>query len=124
MSIEGKWGYSRDEETYTGAFDTRQEAIDEGLEYSENGVYVGQYQAPSSPEEYIDAEDLFEKVCCQDEYCGDWAEGTLDCTREQQDELTEAIRRVFGEWIDRHGLRPTFGLVYDSQFVTPKEASE
>ncbi len=109
MSIEGKWGYSRDGEMYSGAFGSKEEAV--CAAQKNESSYVGQYHAPSAPEDYIDADDLIEKVLCQDEYCGDWADGCLDANPEQKQELTAAVRKVFADWMDRHGLRPAFGMI-------------
>jgi hypothetical protein len=118
MKVTGKWGYSTNEEWYTGFFDSREEAIAEARSAGEDGrLWVGQFRDPMAPEDCIDAEDLIERVLCQDDYCGDWAEGALDCTPEQERELTAAIRRVFGEWMDRHGLRPQFGVVGNAEEV-------
>lgn len=115
MSMAGKWGYSHDEEQYYGDFETREEAIEEAR--SVEAGYVGQYSDPTPPEEFIDAEDLLEKVLCQDEYSGGFAEDTLDCTREQRDELTVEIRRAFAAWMDRHDLRPNFGWIEHAESI-------
>jgi hypothetical protein len=117
MSLEGKWGYSTDEESYTGAYDSREEAIEEAKDTDETHFWVGRYSAPPSPESCIDAEDLIDKVLCQDEYCGDWAEGCLDCSKEQLVELTDSIRKVFGEWLYQHDLRPAFGLIIEPEEI-------
>lgn len=120
MSAEGRWGHSRDGELYTGFFDTREEALAEAR--ANDSEFIGQYRDPISPEACIEADLLTEHVLCQDDYCGEWAEGVLDFTKEQEAELTAAIRRVFGEWIDRHGLRPGFGIVEKPETVEPEMA--
>jgi hypothetical protein len=118
MEINGKWGYSTNEEWYTGFFDSREEAIAEARSAGEDGrLWVGQFRAPIAPEDCVDAEMLIEAVLCQDDYCGDWAEDALDCSPAQRDELTADIRRVFGAWVDRHGLRPKFCVVGDAEEV-------
>lgn len=108
-SVAGKWGYSYDGgELFQGAYDSPQEAA----EASGRGlVVVGQYRDPVQPEEFVEASDIIDHVLCQDEYCGDWADGVLDCSPEQKDELTAALRTTVGTWLDRHGLRPEFGMV-------------
>ena len=110
-SISGKWGYTRDEEFYTGAYDTPQDAIKaSGAEEGET-VIIGQYRAPVPPEEFIHAEDMIEHVLVQDEYSGEWADGCISYSEDQERELTEALRKVFATWLDRHDLRPKFGIV-------------
>lgn len=115
MSCAGKWGWSINREIFNGCFETKDEAISDAED--RRPLFVGQYQEPISPETFIDGEDLIDKVLCQDNYCGDWAEDCLDCSKEQLQELTEIVRRVFGEWIDKHGLRPTFGLVENAEEI-------
>lgn len=115
MSHAGKWGYSSDEELYHGIFDTRDEAIIEAGET--RPAWVGRYRDPIAAEKCVDGEDLIEKVLCQDDYAGEWAEGELDCNREQINDLTEAIAKTFGEWIDRHGLRPSFGIIEHAEKI-------
>jgi len=113
MSIIGKWGYSTNEETYSGFFDSREEAIaavQSVYDGDDRLVWVGQFREPIC-EQAIHGRDLIEQVVCQDEYCGDWADDAISATNEEIDELTQAIRKVFGEWMDKYGLRPSFGVV-------------
>lgn len=110
MSKTGKWGYTTDGIIYTGIFDSAEEAA---AEYGSPGetVDVGRYRDPVPPEEYLDADLVIEHVLVQDEYEGEWAEGTLEASDKQLDELTADLRRVFAAWIDRHDLRPIFVIV-------------
>ena len=108
----GEWGTSRDGQAFYGTYATKEEAIEE---HEEGETLVGQYSHPTAPELFIDGDDLLEKVLCQDEYQSDFADGTLDCTGEQLEELTAAVRKAFGDWIDRHGLRPEFLVVKDAE---------
>jgi len=116
-SVAGKWGYSYDGENYCGFFDTREEAIAEGG-FDGRTIWVGQFRAPEC-EEYLDAEDLLDKVLCQDDYCGDWEGDAISPTKEQKAELTTEIRALFGRWLDRHDLRPKFGLVDNAEKIEP-----
>lgn len=119
MSNAGKWGFSSSGETYIGAYDSREEAIQDGrIDAADpsGSFYVGQYRDPTV-EGCVDADLLLEHILCQDDFCGDWAEGSLSASDNQLDELTDAIQKVLGEWIDRHGLRPNFGIVESSEKV-------
>ncbi len=120
MSIAGKWGFSHSEESYTGHYDTKEEAIREGMRGMRGGeiFWVGQYREPAAPESFVDGVTLLENVTEQDEYCGEEAYGCFDCTKEQEQELTDMIARVFGEWLDKHDLRPMFGIVEYYEKVT------
>lgn len=117
MSIAGKWGFSRDGETYTGAFDTREEAIAEG---GETAKFVGRYREPCC-EDVIEASDVLDKILCQDDYCGDWAEDALSATIGQLGELTVELQKVVGQWLDKHDLRPTFGIVERGELIEKGE---
>lgn len=108
MSIEGRWGYTHDEETYHGSYATPEEAARESGRVV---ATVGQYEAPTPPEAYIDASLLVDHVLCQDDYCGDWADGCLDASPAEMAELTDAVRSAFRAWIDKNGLEPQFGTV-------------
>lgn len=107
----GKWGCTYDEELYHGSFATPDEAAAQGATEHGEAVTVGQYCNPLPPEKCIDASCLLEQVWQHDDYSGDWGEGEVSPTGEQVSELTAAVARVMAEWLDRHGLRPTFLLV-------------
>ena len=115
MNIAGKWGHSHDGEYYTGAYDTREEAVAEARAVENR--FVGQFRDPQAPEDCIDADDLLEKSACQDDYEGDWADGWPDATAEQRKELTTAVQKVYGEWLDKHGLRPKWGMVENGEEI-------
>lgn len=99
-----KWSYSRDEEQYFCEFDTKEEAI----EALGGEGWVGRCVPPEEVEKLIDADLILERIQDHDEYSGEWADGWPDCTKEQRDDLTASIQRAFGDWIDRHKLRPKF----------------
>lgn len=118
MDITGKWGWTRDEESYYGFFNTPEEAAADGLPKEGGTITVGQYRDPTAPEDYVDAELIIEHVTCQDEYCIECAEDALQCTKEQEDELTASLRTTFAAWLDKHKLRPSFGIIEKTQEVT------
>ncbi len=110
MSNAGKWGY-RTGEVYVGAYDTPEEAASARCEGPDGTVRVGQYREPRTPESCVDGQDLIDMVLCQDDYDNESGYDELGATAAQVAELTDDVRRVFGEWIDKHDLRPTFGIV-------------
>jgi len=116
--IAGTWGTSYDDECYSGRAASRDEAI----AADPTARFVGQYEAPLL-ESYLSAELLIEHVLCQDDYCGDWADGSLDATEEQCAELTEAVQRLFREWAERHDLVPQFGIVRISEEIAARAAA-
>jgi hypothetical protein len=105
------YAVSTDQEHYNGSFGSIEEAIAESLSL---GVFwVGECTPPTQPEHYFDASDWLETVSCQDEYCGDYAEGWDIATKEQRRELDEEVQKVMAAWLDRHDLRPKFFVVHD-----------
>lgn len=116
--IHGKWGFSLDEEEYQGVFDSIEEAKAEAVKEAiasacntEQEIIVAQYRKVTDPEVYVDADLLLEHSGCQDEYGGDWGQTWPGETKEQNQELTEIIQKAYAEWLDRHDLRPKWGIV-------------
>lgn len=85
-------------------------------------VYVGKAIPPKPPESYIDANSLIRDVQVQDDYILEWDEDWPDATQPQLDALTNQLRSLFGSWLDRHNLRPTFANISEIRCVTYAEA--
>ena len=116
--LDGKWGYSFDFETFEEAFDTPEQAKDALMTEAiarelntECKVWIGQYRKPGDPEGYVDADLLLEHSGCQDDYMGDWGDEWPGETKEQNQELTDAIQKVYAEWLDKYDLRPSWGII-------------
>lgn len=116
--VAGKWGYSLNEENYLGMFDTEQEAKAEAVKEAiaealdtEEEIIICQYRKASDPEVFVDADLLLEHSGCQDDYSGDWGDCWPGETKEQNQELTDAVQKVYAEWLDKHDLRPKWGIV-------------
>ena len=101
---------STDGEIYHGVFDTKEEAIAEGVTYGRD-FFVGQCVAPVSPELLFDGDTIESwidnEVLCHDDYSGEWAEDALRTTREQREQLAGVIRLSISQWLDINKLRPT-----------------
>ena len=111
------YSYSYDEGRYFGTFATPEEAATEA--FAGNSMarcWVGEKYQPCA-EGYLDADLLIEHIACQDEYCVDSADGWPDATKEQLQDLTDGVRKLFGDWLDRHKLRENFWLVRDANLV-------
>lgn len=126
-SIHGKWGYTHDEQTYHGCYDTPEEAAEEGALGDDDSEYetvtVGQYRSPEVLG-YVDAELVLEHIRCQDDYCLDCADDALECTKEQKSELTTALQETVRLWLDKHNLWPKFGLVDEPLKITLKNSKD
>ncbi len=116
--IDGKWGYSLNEEDYYEFCDTPDQAKDEAMKEAiakefntEQHVWIGQYQKVRDPESFIDADRIIEHSAEQDDYSGDWGADWPNDTPEQRQELADAVGRVYGEWLDKYDLRPNWGLI-------------
>lgn len=116
--VAEKWGYSLDEENYLGMFDTEEEAKAEAVKEAiaealdtEETIIICQYRKVRDPESFIDADLLLEHSGEQDDYHGDWGDSWPGETRDQRQELTDAVQKVYADWLDRHDLRPKWGMV-------------
>lgn len=107
-----QYSYSTNEERYHGDFPTPEAAADEGFAENEEAdvIFVGENRIPM-PEDCIDGNDVIESVQNHEDFLTEFAEDWHGVSKERREELTNAIRKTFGEWIDKHGLRPTFFTV-------------
>jgi len=107
------YAYGLTEELYHGDYDTAEEAAAAGFaDHPERTVInVGEKRAPISPEDSISGDDLIEMVEGQDDYSLEVACDWPGNTKEQAAELTSMLRQTFGEWLDKHDLRPTHFIV-------------
>jgi hypothetical protein len=118
MTLEEKWGYeSGDGEQYWGCYDTPEEAANASGAPVGAIVEVGQYRNPMAPETVLVAEAVFEQLLCEDDYQSDWADGYPHCTKDQEAELTAMLRQAFATWLEKHDLRPHWGIVTTTQKV-------
>lgn len=109
-----RYAYSLDEERYHGNFASEADAFFEvTTEHPGCRFWIGECVPPTQPEDYWHTEDWLEHVSCQDSYSTEWSEGWDHSTPEQRAELESLIRPVLAEWLDRHGLRPTFFEIGD-----------
>ena len=123
-SLAGKWGYTHNGEFFNGSFDTPEDAAQEGALEEGETVTVGRFRAPEVLA-FVDAESVIERILCQDEYSGDWAENAIPYTNEQGDELTAMLQDAVRKWLDKHDLWPKFGIVEEERKITvPVEGGE
>lgn len=109
-----KYAYSLDGELYDGPFDSPEEAAAECFaSYDVDECEVSEMIIPTPPEDLIDADNLLEQVQCSEDYEHDFAEDWPDVKQEIKDELTRDIQEVFGKWLDKYKLRPTWFLCND-----------
>lgn len=120
------WMISSNQETFqSDEFFSREAAIAGGTDYFDGEpFYIGKLVPPSPPEDRFGAEGWLDDVSCQDDYSGDHAEDWDASTREQREELETEVRRVMAAWLDRHGLRPAFRNVLETERITPPAATE
>ena len=116
-TMEGKWGYTHNGENYYGTFDTPEDAAAEADAEEGATVEVGRFRAPEVLA-FVDAESVIERILCQDEYSGDWADNAIPYTNEQCDELTTMLQDAVRNWLDKHDLWPKFGLVEETRKIT------
>lgn len=111
------FAYSYDEVVYHGAFETAEAAAHEGLWALTDAAWcwVGECKPPRQPEDSFtryEVEEFFqERVSSQDDYSGEWCEDWYEATKDQEEELSEEIRKAIAAWLDKHSLRPKFYCV-------------
>lgn len=104
-----QYAYSTDGERYDGRFDSEREAaIAAFADTGEYQVEVSIIEPVSNPESYVNSWDVLEAIQCQEEYSMDGAENWPNATADQNDELTDMLRKTVAKWLDKHNLRPTF----------------
>ena len=113
--MKGTFAYSLDRETYTGVFNTRDEAFHAGCYAAERlhanitEIYVGQRVA-GDPQANLHSWEIIK--CMRDrarEAAGDQANGFLSSVTEQQAaDLDGAIEAVVTRWMNNYKLAPTF----------------
>lgn len=121
----GMWAYVQGEHAI-GEFESWQEAVLEATQEPEDRwrtVEVGELEPPVDPVVFIDDDLLLDHVCDQDDYTIDCAEaGWPNATKEQLDELTNDVQKAFGDWLDRHKLRPNWKIVRATMEKTRADA--
>lgn len=120
-----KVAYSFDGESYGCMYNNTKEALKDALSELEgmkkyppargtipNKIFVGQCEV-FRPSLSGSGWDAIETVQCQAEDAGgEWAEDYLsDVTKEQIQELENALEAVFQIWIEKHNLHPNFYTV-------------
>lgn len=110
------YSYSTDEEAFRGEFSTREEALSEGADgLTGITVWTGKC-VPVNIKKYLpDACEILERMAeSAYEDAGDVAESWIDdVSKEQRNELTDAISAVITSWLDKHKYQPNFWNVED-----------
>lgn len=108
--------YSTDEEVYN--HDCISDAIDE-FEIGETvTIYQGEaVRKNASDFVYFDSCDLEENAC---DNVGEYAEGWLTNTKEEEFDLQAMVKAAVDAWADKHKKQPTFYGVKNTKEITVK----
>jgi hypothetical protein len=103
--MKGKWGYSSNEERYSGDFTNKEDAIEEGKQ--EGASVVGQYTdviVSVRADRVIDraVEDVYDQV---GDLCEDWL---ANVSTEDRDLLTARLSNTFWDWLKETKHTPRF----------------
>lgn len=88
-------------------------------------VEVWEELNPEDPTEFISPSRIIDLLDGDghDDYSMDCCDDWPPCTTDEQDkDLEDAVRKVVGEWLDRHNLRPTWKVGGRSWVVTLGQA--
>jgi hypothetical protein len=110
-----KFAYSFDRETFTGSYDSRNQALAAALEHARklgdglSTVYVA-VRVPGDPQASDHAETVIKCMARRaHQHVGDAAGGYLKRINDQQEaELDDALRDAILAWLTKHELGPTF----------------
>jgi hypothetical protein len=126
-----QFAYSFDRHSYTGPFNSRQEAVAAGIKRSRaigaagiDCVYVGMIVQPD-PQAAGHAQEVIKNMVRRARgAAGESYEGYLTRVTEQQEaELDETIERCVMDWLRKHDLMPQFTKVRGvSEHPIPSEA--
>lgn len=125
--LSGKWGYSLNQESYYGNFDTKEEAIAEceAGEDPDRDYWVAQFKDVKIQ---VCADHVIEQVSeAVYEEAGEFAEdwpGKI--TPEAKKDLEEVLTAVYQIWLAKNALIPNFAVVEESTVehrCTPKGAA-
>ncbi len=117
-----RWAISNDGEYYDGFYNTKEEAVQAGIEECDEDLesfWVGETYEPEveSPAGDIIAEHILERI--QDDLDvegGEFAEN-FSVTDEQIDQLGNILEQAVNQWIKDNDIKPGFFLVRNSELI-------
>lgn len=115
-----RWCYSTDGELFTGGYESRKEAIKDGLEevllYGEEDLFIG-VESPVDVSTFVLCDQVIEEL--QEnamELCGEVAEDYLGgVSPRDKDILDEMLTETVEKWMTATNNRPTFHHVVDEE---------
>lgn len=121
---EGQWCYSESQEIYRGNFDSKEEAILEGVAGCD--LTEGSVLSVAQIKKYhpaVDTENVIETLVCQaSDECGetveDWELNNLTSKDEEWQELDLALNAVFSKWLEKHKYVPRFYSIDNDKEIT------
>lgn len=124
------WVYMLGDEHTSETFETKEEAIAEGLsvhgedEWSSGEILRVGYFETFKP--HISVENVLERIMGDSYDCGgEYSYGYLeDVTEEQEKELEEELNGVLQKWIEKHGFKANFGEVYKCEEIEQPLATD
>jgi hypothetical protein len=118
------WTPREDDERWKyGPFSDKHDAILDGQLNTDGAFYVGSVSEPDVTEPT--AEEVL-RLATNNLYddCGEVAEDCFEADAAARAELNGELRRVFAEWLTKHGLWPTCGLIENIERIELEPEAE
>lgn len=121
---DGKWCVGVNSTTFTGSFDTRQEAIKEGDGCEYHVFYIGKCKEEFEP--YIHADDIIDQLQAEAyDAGGEHSEDYLrHIPKERVDELENGLNKIFQKWVSKYKYEVNFYSVSDVEKKDRREFIE
>ena len=107
---EENYTWSDDPETYhEEVFISREFAIKDALRETKAGAVftIARCETPD-PLNYIDSQDLIDRILEQNEFCVEWNDDWPNCAEEVMKDLDKRLMEAFKGWMDTWDTHPRF----------------
>lgn len=120
-----RWAISENGEDYEGFYDSKEAAIQAGLDEADDNLeqfYVGEAYKPEV--EFVDgdiiAENVIERIQESLEAEGGMLAENFSVTDEQVEQLGNTLKQAVNQWIKDNNIQPGFFLIENAETIRVK----